>query len=241
MPSADAAFELLICKLERLTRLTDADRAALQELPSKIEIFAADQLLVREGDRPADCCLLLGGYACRYKMTEAGDRQIVSFHMAGDLLDIQHLMLERADHSIATVTQAEVCWVPAANVKALLQARPAINEALWRDALIDASIFREWVLNVGRRSATSRIAHMLCELATRREAAGLGAPEASDLPLTRQQIAQATGLSTVHVTRVLGDLSNQRVLTPPDCPIRIIDWERMCQVGEFNGLYLHAA
>jgi CRP-like cAMP-binding protein len=113
-----------------------------------------------------------------------GGRQIVSFHVAGDLLDIQHLFLERADHDVQAITDATNLWIPMSGLRALVGLRPAIGSALWRDALVDASIFRKWVLNVGRRDAKTRIAHMLCEFVARSEAAGLGAPQRIQLPFT---------------------------------------------------------
>ena len=170
------AFALVIRKLDRLAKLEQADREAVRSLPFKVHAAPANHYLVRDGERATHCCILLEGYACRHKTTSSGERQIVSFHMPGDILDLQHLLLSRADHNLQTITPARIASVPAADLRQLAQQRPAVNEALWRDTLIDASIFREWVLNVGRRDAKSRIVHMLCEFAARCDAAGLGSP-----------------------------------------------------------------
>lgn len=172
----------------------------------------------------AECALLLHGYACRHKTTSEGARQIVSFHLPGDLLDIQHLLLTRADHSVQAITEVVVAGVPVPALKALALGRPAIAAALWRDSLMDASVFREWVLNVGRRSAKARIAHMLCEFAVRREAAGLGPPDRLELPMSQEQIGDATGLTAVHVNRMLHELEVDGLIERDRRQVRIVDW-----------------
>jgi CRP-like cAMP-binding protein len=116
-----------------------------------------------------------------------------------------------------------------------------VAEALWRDTLIDASIFREWVLNVGRRDAKSRIAHMLCEFLMRCESAGLGSAERFDLPMTQEQIADATGLTSVHVNRMLRALEEDGVIHHRGREIRVGDWALMKRVAGFDSTYLHAA
>lgn len=238
---SDQALGLMLKKLNRLGQLGPSDEAAIMSLPIKTEEVAPGRLLVREGTVPQQCCMLVRGYACRYKTTRDGARQIVSFHMAGDILDVQHLQLPLADHNVETITAATVGWIPSDPLRALLRERPRISDALWKDALIDASIFREWVLNVGRRDAKSRIAHMLCEFAVRHEAAGLGSPERFTLPITQEQIADATGLTPVHVNRSLQALRQSGVIDGSGREIRISNWQRMCEVADFDSAYLHQA
>jgi CRP-like cAMP-binding protein len=230
-----------IRKLGSLTPLDQADREAIRSLPFTVQAAPAHQYLVREGGAATDCCVLLDGYACRHKMADDGGRQIVSFHMPGDILDLQHLLLSHADHNVQTITTATVAWIPAAALRRVAQERPAISEALWRDTLIDASVFREWVLNVGRRDAKSRIAHMLCEFAARRERAGLGSPERLELPISQEQIADATGLTSVHVNRMLHALAGDGVIVRNQREVRITDWARLCQIATFDAAYLHEA
>lgn len=231
----------LVNKLARLGNIDERDREAIDSLPARAAQYRSSHHLVREGDIPSECCLLIDGYACRHKVTGAGDRQIVSFHLPGDLLDIQHLQLERADHNVETITTAVVAWIPAESLRQLIHRRPHVGDAIWRDALIDASIFREWVLNVGRRDAKQRIAHMLCEFAARREAAGLGSPERFDLPMTQEHIADATGLTPIHVNRMLQALGSEGVIVRDKRAIHIADWPRMRRVADFDPAYLHAA
>jgi CRP-like cAMP-binding protein len=235
------AFGQVIRKLDRLAALKEGDREAIRSLPFWTETVAAEHLFVREGDEATDCCILLAGYACRYKLTSGGGRQIVSFHMPGDILDLQHLLLSRADHNLVSITGATVATVPAAEIKRVAQERPAISEALWRDTLIDASIFREWVLNVGRRDPRARIAHMLCEFTARHVAAGLGPAENFVLPMDHAHIADATGLSPVHVNRILHDLGRDGVVVRNGREVTILDWRRLRQIADFDPAYLHAA
>jgi len=236
----DDPIESLITKLSRLAKLDEEDRAALRALPLTVKPARTNSYLVREGDTPAACCLLIDGYACRHKAASNGGRQIVSFHHPGDMLDLQHLWLERADHSVQTISDAKVGWITVGALRDLARRRPGVGEALWRDTLIDASIFREWVLNVGRRGAKERIAHMLCEFAVRGEAAGMGSPEEFILPMTQEHIADATGLTAIHVNRMLQALGADGVIQRDKRRIAITDWQRMRRVADFEPAYLHA-
>jgi CRP-like cAMP-binding protein len=235
------SFHFLIEKLRRLGDIDAADVAAIEALPVEVETVARARYLVRDGDETVRCCLLLAGVACRHKTTSEGARQIVSFHLPGDILDVQHLLLPRADHNLQAITAATVAWIAKPVLLRLTAERPRIGQALWRDSLIDASIFREWVLNVGRRDARTRIAHMLCEFAARAGAIGLGGPEGFELPMTQEDIADATGLTPVHVNRMLQALGEEGLIVRKQRRIEIADWPRMRRVADFDPAYLHAA
>jgi CRP-like cAMP-binding protein len=237
----DEALARAIRKLDRLVSLDDGDREALAGLPFRMGTARAGQILVRENDETVDCYVLLAGYACRHKLAGDGGRQIVSFHVPGDILDIQHLLLPRADHNLEAISDVRFARVGADALRRVMRERPRVGEALWRDTLIDASIFREWVLNVGRRDAKARIAHMLCEFAIRREAAGVGSPERFELPMTQNHIADATGLTPIHVNRSLRALSEDGVIARDRRHVEIVDWDRMKRAADFDPLYLHAA
>ncbi len=232
---------LLIRKLDRLRTLDASCQDAIRSLPFVIKTVPAHHHLVREGSRVRECCVLLDGYACRHKMAANGGRQIVSFHIPGDILDLQHFMLAVADHNVQSITSAKVAWISTEDIRRVIQDYPPVGEALWRDSLIDASIFREWVLNVGRRDAKSRIAHMLCEFAVRREAAGLGPVESFELPMTQEQIGDATGLTSVHVNRMLAELGTDGLIIRHGRKVEINDWPRLRQAADFDPAYLHQA
>ncbi|MDT9599375.1 Crp/Fnr family transcriptional regulator [Sphingosinicella rhizophila] len=237
----NAIFQPLLKRLSKLSPLDEADRRAMTSLPTTIEVVSRNAYLVREGAVTKRCCLLLRGYACRHKTTGDGGRQIVSFHLPGDLLDLQQLLLPRADHNVQAISMATIAWIPSAELQRLLRARPNVAGALWRDSLVEASIFREWVLNVGRRDAKSRIAHLLCEFAARQDAAGLGGPERFELPMSQEDIADATGFTPVHVNRMLQALVTDGVIVRDVRKIEIADLDRMRRIADFDPAYLHEA
>lgn len=234
-------FGRAIRKLGRLAHLDETDRQAIHALPARIENHPAYSVLVADRVQATHFTLLIEGFACRYKDTGNGGRQITSFYLAGDFVDLSQLLLTRSDHVVQTLTPAIVARVPAHDLRAVVQARPAVAEALWRDTLIDAAIAREWVVNVGRRGATERIAHLLCEFAARRNVAGLGAIEHFELPMTQEQIGDATGLTGVHVNRKLHDLQRMGVIARDRRDLHIRDWARLKRIGDFDPAYLHAA
>ena len=234
-------FGRVIRKLTRLAHLDESDRQAIQALRTRIELHPANSVLVRSGARPTHCTLLIDGFTCRYNETSNGGRQIMSFHLAGDMLDLQHLFLRHSDHVMQTLSPVTVARVAAEDLRALAAERPHVAEALWRDTLIDASIAREWLVNVGRRSAMARIAHLLCEYAVRRDAAGFGPPDRFDLPMTQEQMGDATGLTSVHVNRKLHDLEEMGVIARDRRALHIRDRRRLMRIGDFDPAYLHGA
>jgi CRP-like cAMP-binding protein len=239
MQGPTSVFAGLIRRLERRVRLGDADRQALETLPHTIRTYPAGAHFVRDGDRLDYCSLLLSGFVCRYKITGDGARQILSFHMAGEFVDLQNCLLGVVDHSVQALTEAEAAIVPRLVLRELALSRPAIGEALWIDTLIDAAIFREWVVNVGRRDSRARVAHLLCELSLRMQTAGLASGHRYQLPMTQEQLADAVGLTAVHVNRVLRQLAEEKLISRDRRTIVIEDWRRMREAGDFNDRYLH--
>jgi len=239
VPDLHPTFEKLVRRLERRSPLGEEDRRALLSLPYNAKRLAAGAHIIRDGDPADNCCLLLSGFAYRYKITGEGGRQIISFHVAAEFVDLQNSLLGIADHSVQLLTEAEVALIPANAVQELALTRPAIARTLWIDTLIDASIFREWVVNVGRRDSRARVAHLLCEFSLRLEAAGLASNHHYELPMTQEQLADAVGLTSVHVNRVLKQLGEEGLIRRDRRSITIEDWGRMRQAGDFNERYLH--
>lgn len=162
----------LIQKLETIASLTAEDRRMLLGLPLNVRQFDSHQDIVSEGERTKQCCLVIEGLVCRYKIVGNGERQILSLHIPGDIPDLHSLHIEEMDHSLGTLTSAKVGFIPHDAVRAITRSSYRIAEAFWREALIDAAIFREWMVGIGRRSAPSRIAHFLCEFITKMNAIG---------------------------------------------------------------------
>jgi CRP-like cAMP-binding protein len=229
----------LIRKLESITDLTDTERQALLDLPMRVQDIKVNQDIVREGDRPSRCCLVLQGFACRYKITPPGKRQIMAFHIPGDLPDLQSLHLATLDHSLGTITLCKVGFITHEDARDLIRRCPRLGDALWRDTLIDAAIFREWMVGMGRRGAYGRIAHLLCEMMTKLKAVGLADGVTCDLPITQTELGDALGLSTVHVNRVLQQLRGNNLISWRGRSLRVLDWGGLTEAGDFDPLYLH--
>ncbi|RYG99982.1 MAG: Crp/Fnr family transcriptional regulator [Alphaproteobacteria bacterium] len=231
----------VVAKLESLNSLDASALDAIYALPCRIKQVPCGSSIVSDGQLVSECCFLLQGYACRNKTGSDGGRQIVSFHFPGDILDIQHLFIERADHNVQAISDVQLAFVPTSALRAAAQNHPDLAISLWRDSLIDASVFREWVLNVGRRDAKKRIAHMLCEFAVRAEKAGLGSRACFTLPMTQEQIGDATGLTPVHVNRMLRSLTEGGAISRQGREYRVADWGMMCRTADFCEEYLHLA
>jgi CRP-like cAMP-binding protein len=229
----------LVERLARLSPLSGADREALLALPHAVRSLGASIQLVRDGDHVESCTALRSGFAYRYKITGEGARQIISVHIAGELVDLQNSFLAIADHSVQMLTDGEVAVIPRQALGDLALGQPGVARALWIDSLIDASIFREWVVNVGRRNSRARVAHLLCELCLRLQKAGLIEGPTYELPMTQEQLADAVGLTSVHVNRVLKQLAEEGLIRRDRRSISIADWTRMKDAGDFNERYLH--
>ena len=231
--------DALIRKLRSISPLTEDETRRVQDLPLSIKDIGPDQDIVREGDHPSECCLLIEGFTCRYKLTEGGRRQIFSFHTPGDIPDLQSLHLKTMDHSLKSITPCKVAFISHDNIRALTRHCPRIAEVLWRDTLIDAAIFREWMIGIGRRSAYTRIAHLLCEVFARLRAVGLTSGFECEFPITQNEIGDSLGLSTVHVNRSLQELRAARLIELRRGTLTILDWDRFKEAGEFDPTYLH--
>lgn len=230
----------MLRKLRLWAQLTPAEEQSLLDL--KHEVFTIERLrtLVIDGEIVSHCWLMLSGFCVRYKIVGDGGRQILSIHMVGDLVDLQNALLGVADHGIQTLTKCEMARIPIAAIRLLTDAQPNIKDALWYDTLVDGSIHREWVADVGRRRARARVAHLLCEFALKLEAIHPGDQLNYELPMTQEQLADATGLTPVHVNRVLQSLTNEGLIervTPRS--VQIGDWKKLAAAGDFDRGYLH--
>ncbi len=232
-------LELLVRNLELRSPLPPEDRVAVLGLPFTLRTLEAATYTVREADAPEHCAVLVSGFAYRQKLTGDGSRQIVALHIPGDALDFQNLFLNISDHSLQMLTRAEVAFVPIHDLQVLARERPAVGHAILVKILVEASIFREWVLNVGRRDSRMRLAHLLCELGVRLDAEGLAEDYGYELPMTQEQLADALGLTPVHVNRTLKTLEAEGLIVRSKRSVSFPDWKRLRLVGDFNQRYLH--
>src|SRR5688572_18839419 len=168
-PLQDHALAPMVRKLEHWRELSDDDRQAILALPFTRRELSAGQHIVWDGDKPQYTTFLVSGFAYRHKVAGNGGRQIMAIHMAGDIVDLQNSLLGLADHNVQMLTNGDVALIPVGMIQQISFDYPAVGRALWYETLVDGSIFREWMLNVGRRDARTRIGHLLCEFAIRME------------------------------------------------------------------------
>ena len=234
-----SSLAALFRRWRRRLPLSSEDEAAVVNLSWLRKQYQRGAYLAREGEPTTVCTVLLDGLAFRQKILSDGSRQIISFHIPGEFLDLQNCLLEVADHNVQALTRCLVAIVPKDLLMQVMSARPAVRQAIWLDSLLDAAVFREWVVNVGRRNAMQRIAHLLCELALRIKAAGLAEGPMFDFPLTQEHIADATGLTAVHTNRILQTLRKSALISLTASKLTILDWDALAEAGDFSERYLH--
>ncbi|GEP04456.1 Crp/Fnr family transcriptional regulator [Methylobacterium oxalidis] len=241
MPSSPDthSLEMLVRRLESIATLSDEERQAILSLPARTRVLKAGHDIVREGDKPSHCCLILSGWAYRYKLIDQGRRQIFSFHIPGDIPDLQSLHIHTMDHSAATLTESTLAFLPHENLLDLTTRFPSLAAILWRETLIDAAIFREWMVGMGRRTAFERIAHLFCELYLKLQAVGLAQSYRCALPITQIDLGDALGLTNVHVNRVLKEMREQGLITLRGGTLVIESWDELIGACGFDPTYLH--
>lgn len=218
--------------------LSLGDFEALKSLHVVERSVGHRELICREGDVATQCTLVLDGFIVKYKII--GDReQILSFHVSGDFPDLQTLQLPVHDHNVASIGPSRIGQIALVELQAILDQFPKLAHAFWRETLVEAAIFREWVCNAAARDALGSISHLICEIAIRLDAVGLVRNGTFRLPLTQQDIANATGVSAVHVNRILKDLRNRQLIRWESRTVTLLDFEGLRRVADFDPDFLH--
>jgi CRP-like cAMP-binding protein len=231
---------LVLTKLKLRSQLSQAACVAIETAPFVFRDIPAGAQIVRDGGSPAaQCSIVLDGVAIRSKTTRSGGRQIAAIEIRGDFLDLAHLFLDIADHDVEALTPLRVAAIERDILRELALEHRDFGKALWTEALVEASIAREWMTNLGRRDARTRVAHVLCELAVRSQAVGLAAPDTLLLPWTQEQLGDVTGLTPVHVNRMLRSLEDDELIARRGRQVQIVDRAGLREAGEFEPRYLH--
>ncbi|MDR7039851.1 CRP-like cAMP-binding protein [Methylobacterium sp. BE186] len=238
-PPLRPASNPLILKLERGAVLSDTDRATLEELCTRTRDVEARQDLIREGERPEVVHLVMSGLACRYKVLPDGKRQILAFLIPGDFCDLHVAILGLMDHSICTLSRCTMVAISSESIAELTLNHPRITRALWWATLVDEGILREWLTGMGQRSSEAQTAHLFCELLVRLQAVGLAAPNSCYLPLTQNELADALGISDVHMNRTLQQLRADGLIVLSKSILTVPDVARLQAFAHFNPNYLH--
>jgi CRP-like cAMP-binding protein len=238
---ADGGYEQTVFRrLNGSRRLSDAGIAAIRAaVREKVLKIGAGEDIVCEGDRTEKIRILLSGWACRYKMLEDGRRQIVNFVLPGNICDPFIYLFPTTDHSIGTLTPVVYSELERSHFERLIATDATLAEALYCEMIAEVSIQREWTINLGRRDALERVAHVICELFERLNAVGLADGTSFAFPMTQTDLADATGLSTVHLNRTLQELRSSGLITLRDRNLTINDFQALSNAAMFNPNYLH--
>jgi CRP-like cAMP-binding protein len=231
-------YSRLLLRLERYNTFSASDRQRIADLPLKFANFVGGSDVVIDGDVPSQCTLVLDGFLYSYKLVAGSRRQITSFFVPGDIADFGTLFLPCTDYGIATLGHAVLGSMPHSALEKLLAASPALGIAFWRESLMQGPIFHEWVVNLGRRDAIARIAHIVCELAVRLQAVGLARNLTISVPWTQTDVADACGISNVHANRVIQELRHLGLVEWDSRRVKIRDWAGLVRLADFSGAYL---
>ncbi|HEX8482459.1 MAG TPA: Crp/Fnr family transcriptional regulator [Allosphingosinicella sp.] len=238
---ADSALAIatLLLKLRARDVVDGDEEEVLRASVAEIHEHPGGRTIVRAGTTLSASTLLVEGIVCRYKDLADGQRQIMELHVAGDFVDLHGFLLKKLDHNVGAMTPIRVAIFPHDALRAITETHPHLGRMLWFSTLLDAAIHREKILSIGRRSAVARIAHVFCELFVRLQIVGLASDTGYALPLTQADLADVTGLTSVHVNRMLKKLRDENLLTFRGGEVTIGDWERLQRLAEFEPTYLH--
>lgn len=237
--SPEDALKALLLKLGTRDLVTPEETRVLRDSIADIREIGAGRTIVRAGVTLSESILLFQGIVARYKDLADGQRQIMELHVAGDFVDLHGFLLKRLEHHVGALTPVRIATFPHDRLRRITEDHPHLARMLWFSTLIDSSIHREHILSIGRRSARSRIAHLLCELYLRLEIVDMAGGLRFQLPLTQADIADVSGLTSVHVNRMLKSLRDDGLLTFRNGEVIVHDWERLQRVAEFSADYLY--
>ncbi len=238
-PDGDSVANPLVAKLERFVSLGFDEVASIDALCRERRKLPADHLIIEEGSRPDHVCMILHGFAYRYKTLAGGRRQILGYLVPGDLCDVHFAVFDRLDHSIAALGDCQVVEMPIAALLDLIARHPSIERGLALAALVDRSILHEWLLNIGQRNAYQKLSHFFCEMSARLEAIGhVNGDGSLDLPLNQAALADTIGLTLVHINRTLQRMRSEGLIALRGRRLTIQDQQRLAAIAGFEKDYL---
>ncbi|UVK46714.1 Crp/Fnr family transcriptional regulator [Mesorhizobium sp. AR07] len=231
-------FEPLFLNLGQHDALSDGEKAMLGGVMSLERHFLTGQDIVSIGTRPTYSSLLLDGLAARYKVLENGGRQFTSLQVPGDFVDLHAFLLKTMDHGIVALSPCHVIFAEHSGLRVITETAAHLTRLLWLDTLVDGAIHREWIVAMGRRSKTSHLAHLVCELFVRLQVVERTNGMSFHLPMSQSEMADVLGLSVVHMNRVIQSLRKAGLISWVNHTMTILDWHRLQEVAEFDPTYL---
>ena len=237
--SSDAIRAALLRRLRISSGITEDDVREILALPIAVRQYAAEQTVVGDGESATECCLIADGFCMRSKTIADGKRQILSIHIPGEIPDLMSLFLHVMDHDLATLTPCTLGFISHDVLTKLHRRRPNVAEIFWRDTLIDAAMFREWIVNVGQRPAPARLAHVMTELRERLKVIGGATGASFEMPLTQEQIGEALGITAVHVNRVIKQLREDGIVELHRGRATVLNEAKFRELADFDDRCLH--
>ena len=232
-------MQSFIKRIRQYSTSSDELWDVFNQLPVTKQVFHPDETVIHTGDVPTSLFVIEKGWAMRYRLLEDGRRQIVNFMLPGDLFDLQSLADLEADHTVTAITRVELLSFAQSPFVQMLRSNADLASSFWWGAVQEESILREQIVRIGRRSARERIGHLLLELRRRFLAATGDSGAEFEFPLTRAHLADALGLTVVHVSRTMSALKRSRLIEETGSHIRIMDLPKLRRLSQFDDQYLH--
>ena len=236
--SSSQNIALLATKLARRDALSPVERDVLSGLLGPERAIKAGGVLIAPGDRPSYSTFVVSGFCARFNLTAAGGRQLTEINVAGDFVDLHSMLMRQMDHGVVALADCVVAYAQHAARRRLTEQHPHLGRLLWLETVIDGAIHRQWLVTMGRQDAVSRLAHLVCELYRRLEAAGLASDGQVKIPMTQTDLGDVLGLTTIHVNRVLMELRREGLIEWKGVQVTIPEWDRLADFALFDPTYL---
>ena len=225
-------------KLSAFVALSSNDLGVLERLHQRRRSFVAGRDLVHQGQSDQAAYILASGWVCSYKLQPDGTRQIVDFQIAGDFLGLRSVLLRTSDHSFEPIVDIQAVEVLASDLLDAFEQTPRLATAILWAASRDEAMVVEHLVGMGQRDAEARMAHLLLELGAKLALVGLGSKAGYACPLTQYHLADALGLSAVHVNRVLRKLREDGLATFRNGRVTFDDFDRLAALADFDPAYM---
>jgi CRP-like cAMP-binding protein len=229
----------LIAKLRGYFPVSEELKTEVKELTRERVKLEAGETLIRAGDKYTSMFLIDEGWVLRARYLPGGSRQIVNFALPGDFLNYNSLMFQRSEFDLVARTDVSLWKLEAQSFRTMIARHPGLAEALMWSNAHEEALLAERVVSLGRRDATERLAHVLCEIVARLQLIERHDGEVLQLPLLQEDFADILGLSVIHIVRVFNRLEQMGVVRYKSRRVQLTDLEKLKAVAGFDGEYLH--
>lgn len=229
----------LLAHLSSIGDLSQEDREAVLSIQGEVRTLKRHEDVVKAGEKPTASVLLLRGFLQRYVSRRDGSRQIHAFYIPSDAPSLESLQLDVMDNSLCAIVESSVGIVPHCELHELMRGRPHLLRLIWRSSLIQAAMFREWLMRNSQLPADAAMAHLFCEIFLRSKTAGLVEGDSCEMPVTQEMLADALGLTGVHVNRTLQTLRDTGIVDHKGGRLFVPNFRRLAAYADFDAAYLH--